>query len=62
MSLTVADNGVGFDPELRPGMAEGHFGLQGVSERARRLGGTFEITSKPSQGSTATLSHLSPEP
>ena len=62
MSLTVADNGVGFDPATRPGMAEGHFGLQGVSERARRLGGTFEISSAPGQGTVASLKQLSPEP
>ena len=62
LSFSVSDNGVGFDPTTRPGLSEGHFGLQGVSERARRLGGTFEIASKPNQGTTATLSHLSPEP
>jgi len=62
MSLTVADNGVGFDPASRPGMAEGHFGLQGISERARRLGGTFEISSAPGQGAVASLRQLSPEP
>ncbi len=62
LSFTVTDNGVGFDPATCPGLSEGHFGLQGVSERAHRLGGTFEIASKPSQGTTATLSHLSPEP
>ncbi len=61
LSFSVSDNGVGFDPTTRPGLSEGHFGLQGVSERARRLGGTFEITSKPSQGATATFSHLSPD-
>ena len=61
LSFSVSDNGVGFDPTTRPGLSEGHFGLQGVSERARRLGGIFEITSKPSQGATATFSHLSPD-
>ncbi len=62
LSFTVADDGVGFDPATRPGPTEGHFGLQGISERAHRLGGTFEIASKPNQGTTATLTHLSPEP
>ena len=61
LAFTVSDNGVGFDPATRPGLSEGHFGLQGVSERARRLGGTFEIASKPNHGATAILSHLSPE-
>ena len=61
LSFSVSDNGVGFDPTTRPGLSEGHFGLQGVSERAHRLGGTFEITSKPNHGTTATFSHLSPD-
>ena len=61
LSFSVSDNGVGFDPTKRPGLSEGHFGLQGVSERARRLGGIFEITSKPNHGTTATFSHLSPD-
>ena len=62
LSFTVSDNGVGFDPATRPGLSEGHFGLQGVSERAHRLGGTFEITSSPGHGTTDTLTNLSPEP
>ncbi|MBR2839321.1 MAG: sensor histidine kinase [Kiritimatiellae bacterium] len=61
LSFTVADDGVGFDPAQRPGLSEGHFGLQGVTERIVRLGGTFEITSSPGHGTTATLTHLTPD-
>ena len=61
LSFTVADDGVGFDPAQRPGLSEGHFGLQGVTERIVRLGGTFDITSTPGHGATATLTHLTPD-
>jgi len=61
LSFTVADDGVGFDPAQRPGLSEGHFGLQGASERVARLGGTFDITSTPGHGATATLNHLTPD-
>ena len=61
ISFTVSDDGIGFDPATRPGLSEGHFGLQGISERARRLGGTFEIESGPGRGATATLRNLNPD-
>ena len=61
LSFTVSDDGCGFDPARRPGLSEGHFGLQGVSERTLRLGGTFDISSAPGHGSTATLIHLTPD-
>ena len=34
--FSVSDDGCGFDPQTRPGVAQGHFGLQGVRERVRR--------------------------
>ena len=61
LSFTVVDDGGGFDPARRPGLPEGHFGLQGVTERVLRLGGTFNITSTPGHGATATLAHLTPD-
>ena len=61
ISFTVTDDGIGFDPARRPGLSEGHFGLQGVSERVVRLGGTFDIASSPGHGTTATLTHLTPD-
>lgn len=61
LSFTVADDGGGFDPARRPGLSEGHFGLQGISERVARLDGTFSIVSTPGHGTTATLTHLAPD-
>ena len=53
--FSVADNGCGFDPERRPGMEEGHFGLEGVLERARALDGTVRIDSRAGRGTRVSL-------
>ena len=42
--FSVADNGTGFDPDSAPGVAEGHFGLEGVRERVRTLHGRIDFT------------------
>ena len=54
--FSVADNGRGFDPDTRPGVAQGHFGLQGVRERVGGLNGRFTIESAPGKGAKATVS------
>jgi signal transduction histidine kinase len=46
VSLTVTDDGVGFDPD---GHHEG-FGLLGMRERAQRIGARLVVTSAPGQG------------
>ena len=45
--LEVADDGIGFEPELRNG---GGFGLPGMRERAERLGGTLQVESTTGTG------------
>ena len=50
VGLQVADDGVGFDRENVVGPSEGHFGLLGMAERAKRLGGQFILSSKPNAG------------
>ena len=42
--LTVADDGEGFDIESRSAV-EGHYGLRGMRERARRIGAEFAVES-----------------
>jgi signal transduction histidine kinase len=49
----IRDDGVGFDPTQLP---EGHYGLIGLNERARLLGGTLHIASSPSRGTRLTVS------
>ena len=36
--LRVSNDGAPFDPKSAPGAAEGHFGLEGMRQRARRIG------------------------
>jgi len=55
LSLSVQDNGRGFDPSTRPGQSAGHFGLDGIAERVERLGGEFKIDSAPGKGARATI-------
>ena len=51
-NITVADNGRGFDPDDLP---PGHYGVLGMRERAKEIGGTLEIESRPSGGSRVTI-------
>ena len=53
--FSVRDNGCGFDPDDRPGVEEGHYGLQGISERAEDLDGDMTIESKPGHGTKVTV-------
>jgi signal transduction histidine kinase len=48
--LEIEDNGKGFAPENCLGPNDGHFGLLGMSERAKRLGGNMLIKSAPGNG------------
>ena len=45
--VTIRDRGVGFDPKT---VEEGRFGLEGIRERARLLGGRSLIESTPGKG------------
>lgn len=50
--LEIKDNGKGFAPENCVGPNDGHFGLLGMKERAKRFGGRFLIASAPGGGTT----------
>ncbi|MGN0834098.1 MAG: sensor histidine kinase [Kiritimatiellia bacterium] len=41
--VRVANDGAPFDPATAPGAREGHFGLEGMRQRARRLGATVSF-------------------
>jgi two-component system NarL family sensor kinase len=47
VTLSVSDDGRGFDPAQS---LPGHFGLIGMGERARLLGGALRVESAPGQG------------
>ena len=53
--LSVADDGVGFDPAARS-IAARRLGLVSMRERIEAAGGTFEIVSAPGQGTTVRAS------
>ena len=53
VSLTVADDGVGFDVENpKESPVTGHFELANLKNRTQALHGTLELTSKVSEGTT----------
>ena len=54
--ITVADDGVGFDPNNDPNcQSDRHVGLKIMRERAHRIGGECRITSEPGKGTCVTL-------
>ena len=55
LSLCIFDNGTGIDPEVLRRGRQGHFGLQGMRERALRIMGKFSIESSAGSGTTVTL-------
>ncbi len=52
VSLGVQDNGIGFSPSMQ--QPAGHYGLQGMRERATEIGAELSIVSSPGHG-TAVL-------
>ena len=54
LAIEVRDDGIGFEPAT---IAEqvGHYGLLGMRERARLAGGSLEVMSAPSAGTTISL-------
>jgi signal transduction histidine kinase len=55
VTMEILDNGKGFEPDKCAGAGDGHFGLVGISERAKRLGTEAVIESKPGQGTRLRL-------
>ncbi len=57
LSLTIADDGVGFDPALPRG--RGHLGLSTMRERAQSQNGELMVVTGPKQGTRLTVTlHL----
>lgn len=50
--LTVSDNGRGMR-SVEP--VDGHYGLTGMRERARNIGGELQVASRPGEGTTVSL-------
>jgi signal transduction histidine kinase len=60
--LLIKDDGKGFVPENSPGPNDGHFGLLGMAERAKRLGGQITVTSTPGTGTVIRVEIPIPRP
>ncbi len=55
LTLTVSDNGLGFDEALAAGPDTGHFGLCGMQERASLVGAEMRMSSRPGQGTKVCI-------
>jgi signal transduction histidine kinase/ligand-binding sensor domain-containing protein len=55
LGVRVSDNGVGIDPLVADHGKEGHFGLQGMRERAARIAGKLTVTGSPASGTVVKL-------
>jgi signal transduction histidine kinase len=53
--LRVRDNGVGIDPAIVEKGREGHFGLQGMRERARRIVAKLTVETSAESGTEIKL-------
>ncbi len=54
VSMEIRDDGVGFEPQNQHG--KGHYGLQGMQERATSIGADLDVLSQPGVGTTIKLS------
>jgi ligand-binding sensor domain-containing protein/signal transduction histidine kinase len=55
LSLRISDNGAGINPDILLSGKQGHFGLQGMRERASRIVGKFSVESSLGSGTVVTL-------
>jgi signal transduction histidine kinase len=57
LTLTVRDNGLGFEPPALPDALarQGHFGLMGIQERALLYGGQMSVLSAPGEGTQVNV-------
>lgn len=58
VTVRVQDDGRGFVPGQQPGVADGHFGIEGMRDRISRIGGRWTIESQVGAGTTITATVL----
>src|SRR5258707_321635 len=54
--MVVRDDGCGIDPRVLRAGREGHWGLQGMRERAERVGAKLRVWSRTAAGTEVALS------
>ena len=55
LSVRVKDNGIGIDPVVLSEGKNQHFGLQGMKERAARIGGKLTLNSSATSGTEVVI-------
>jgi signal transduction histidine kinase len=60
LRVRVLDNGAGMTEEQLNRRGSGHYGIQGMHERAERIGGTISIRSRVGGGTEIDLSVPAP--
>ena len=62
LSVHISDNGRGFDRSAgEPDLSKRSFGLVGIAERTRLLGGQLHIESNPGAGTTISITIECPD-
>jgi signal transduction histidine kinase len=54
LTLTIADDGKGFAPASAQAL-DGHFGIRGMQERAKKINASLEVDSKPGEGARVNV-------
>ena len=54
-TLTIEDDGVGFDPSTISGTMDGGFGLASMRERVEQIGGRLDVHTAPNAGTTIVV-------
>ncbi len=60
LRMTIADDGCGFSGKPVASGPNGHFGLQGMRERAEQIGADLTVTSAPGQGTRVSVAAVIP--
>ena len=55
LTVRIVDDGVGIEPAVADAGKDGHFGLQGMRERAARIGAKLTVVSSPGSGTDIVL-------
>jgi signal transduction histidine kinase len=55
VSLSIVDDGRGFDTARLAAASAGHLGVAGMQERVRARGGTFHVSSRPGSGTSVEV-------
>ncbi len=56
ITISVEDNGIGFNPEASPATSQGGYGLHSIATRMKYMSGDMEVYSSPGNGTNIILS------